>query len=168
MYTGVGTYLHISERSLERNLWCYDIPPALPILHLKVNSVFSSKRALHNHMIKSKNARYRSAGSEKLRGITRPGDIVDEWNEGLPSYAAPTTRWLPGLSPWAPTAFAVMKPVSSWCVEGSLRTVPAATCSVSIVFSPPRMPGLPALRAGGGLSCYRPVCPATQGSGICQ
>ena len=48
-----------------------------------LQAIFSSKRALHNHMTKSKNPRCRSAGSEKIRVITRPGDVVAGGTGGM-------------------------------------------------------------------------------------
>ena len=41
-----------------------------------VHAIFSSKRALHTHMSKSKNPCCWSGGSDKIRVITRPGDVV--------------------------------------------------------------------------------------------
>ena len=51
-----------------------------------LQAIFSSKRALYNYMTKSKNPRCRSAGSEKIRVITRPGDVVAGGTGGMGPY----------------------------------------------------------------------------------
>ncbi len=48
-----------------------------------VNAIFSSKRARHTHMTRSKNPRCRSAGSDKIRVIIRPGDVVAGGTGGM-------------------------------------------------------------------------------------
>ena len=73
-----------------------------------LQAIFSSKRALHNHMTKSKNPRCRSAGSEKIRVITRPGDVVagGTGGMGLVSFMADSGASAPMMGPsrleWSP------------------------------------------------------------------
>ena len=64
-----------------------------------LQAIFSSKRALHNHMTKSKNPRCRSAGSEKIRVITRPGDVVAGGTGGMGPCPPPQHQPPSGSSP---------------------------------------------------------------------
>ena len=89
----ISAFLHVSLYSFLGAIVIDSMSAAAPVAELRfvcracqernMQAIFSSKRALHTHMTKSKNPRCRSAGSDKIRVITRPGDVVAGGTGGM-------------------------------------------------------------------------------------
>ena len=115
-YTGlrrdslISAFLHVSLYCFLSVIVIDSMNAAAPVAELRfvcracqernMQAIFSSKRALHNHMTKSKNPRCRSAGSDKIRVITRPGDVVAGGTGGMgpcPEHCPPPQHQPPGI-----------------------------------------------------------------------
>ncbi len=61
-----------------------------------VNSIFSTKWSLRVHQFRSKNPRCQTGGSNKIRVITRPGDIIAGGAGGM-GHCPPQQHQPPGI-----------------------------------------------------------------------
>ena len=105
----ISVFLHVSLYCFLGAIVIDSMSAAAPVEELRfvcrgcqernLQAIFSSKRALHVHMTRSKNPRCRSAGSEKIRVITRPGDVVAGGTGGMgpcppPQHQPPGNKFL--------------------------------------------------------------------------